>query len=65
MVASANGSKGSRVVVGPDNIEFLDRTVVEGDKIKAIGEYEFEIKMKGATDSIRRKVVVMRQDPQA
>lgn len=65
MVASANGSKGSRVVVGPDNIEFLDPTVVEGDKIKAIGEYEFEIKMKGATDSIRRKVIVMRQDPQA
>lgn len=65
MIASANGSKGSRIVVAPENIEFLDQTVVEGDKIKTIGEYDFEIKMKGATDSIRRKVIVMRQDPQA
>lgn len=65
MVASANGPRGSRVVINPENVEFLDQSTVEGDKIKAIGEYDIEVKMKGTADFVRRKVIVMRQDTQA
>lgn len=65
MVAAANGSKGSRVVITPENVEFVDKAIVEGDKIKAIGEYQFEIRMKGTNDFVRRKVVVIRQEAQA
>lgn len=65
MVAAANGERGSRVVITPENIEFLDKTTVEGDKIKAIGEYEFEVRMKGTNDFIRRKAIVVRQEAQA
>jgi ribosomal protein L9 len=59
MVSAANGEEGSRVVITPDQIELIG---VDGDKIKMIGEYQFEIKMKGTNDFVRRRATVQRQE---
>lgn len=56
----ANGKEGSRVVVGPEHIGFADKSV-EGDKLKALGTFDFEINVKGSSDFVRRKVIIVRQ----
>ena len=60
-IAVANGKQGSRIVVGPENIKFAGKGV-EGDKLKSLGTFDFEISMKGANDFVRRKVMVVKQE---
>ncbi|PUU81263.1 hypothetical protein B9Z19DRAFT_1077419 [Tuber borchii] len=60
-IAVANGKQGSRIVVGPENIKFAGKGA-EGDKLKSLGTFDFEISMKGANDFVRRKVMVVKQE---
>ncbi|RPA92981.1 hypothetical protein L873DRAFT_1838206 [Choiromyces venosus 120613-1] len=60
-IAAANGKEGSRIVVSPENIKFLGKGL-EGDKLKSLGTFDFEISMKGANDFVRRKVMVVKQE---
>ncbi|KAL7274455.1 DNA polymerase delta small subunit Cdc1 [Rhizina undulata] len=59
-IASASGDEGSRVVIQTENITFKDD--VEGGKLRQLGEYVFEVRMKGTAEFVRRKVLLMRQE---
>ena len=59
-ICSAKGDELSWVVVTPDMISFLD-PAVEGDRVKTIGEHEFEIRMKGAAKPVKRRISIARQ----
>ncbi|KAG0131174.1 hypothetical protein HOY82DRAFT_647464, partial [Tuber indicum] len=60
-IAAANGKEGSRIVVTPENVKFAGKGV-EGDKLKSLGTFDFEISMKGANDFVRRKVMIVKQE---
>jgi hypothetical protein len=61
-IASANGEKGSRVVISPDMISFTDELLDGGsDKVKTIGKHNFQICLKGAPNVIRRTLVISPQ----
>ncbi|PWW73454.1 hypothetical protein C7212DRAFT_354077 [Tuber magnatum] len=60
-IAAVSGGEGSRVVIGPENIRFPGKGV-EGDKLKSLGTFDFEINVKGAIDFVRRRVMVVKQE---
>ncbi|KAF8531060.1 hypothetical protein BDD12DRAFT_45015 [Trichophaea hybrida] len=59
-IAAANGDEGSRIVITPDMISFLDPNI-KGDKVKMLGEHKFEIRMKGSVKPVIRLVVIAQQ----
>jgi hypothetical protein len=42
-------------------IQFADAHV-ESDRLKALGTYQFDVKISGASDYVRRAVVIMKQE---
>jgi len=59
-IAAASGEEASRVAITHDMITFLDQE--EGvDKVKALGEHRFQIKLKGAVQPVIRAVVITQQ----
>ncbi|KAI5805542.1 hypothetical protein DFH27DRAFT_551656 [Peziza echinospora] len=58
MAASSEGDV-SKVVISPENIVFTNP--LEGDKIRHLGTYPFEIRLKGTEESVKRNVVVTKQ----
>lgn len=59
-IANAHGDEGARVVLGAENVRFLGGE----EKLKALGEYQVEIAVKGAPVNVRRSVVVEREEIQ-
>ncbi|KAF8245272.1 hypothetical protein K440DRAFT_556131 [Wilcoxina mikolae CBS 423.85] len=59
-IAAANGDEGSRIVITPDMISFLDPNI-KGDKVKTLGEHKFEIRMKGSVKPVIRSVDIAQQ----
>ena len=65
----AETTDGARVVLGPEDViiipkhsmeDGLEETGIEGDRIKALGDFEVEARVKGG-DAVVRIVSVMRQ----
>jgi ribosomal protein L9 len=56
----AEDEQGKRVVLGPEDITFVGKTE-ETDQVKHIGTFEINIKVKGATDAVRRTIRVNAQ----
>src|SRR5437762_1971210 len=61
----AEDEDGSRVVLGPENVNFIKK---EGqnedmDRVKRLGEFEIEVKVKGVTTGVKRVVKVLAEDP--
>jgi hypothetical protein len=57
----AEDSEGSRVVLSPEDISFL-RKGEEKDRVKHMGTYEIDIKVKGATSAVRRTITIKAQE---
>lgn len=53
-------SEGMRVVLGPENIQFVQETE-EKDRIKHLGIYEVDIQLKGASEIVRRAIKINAQ----
>ena len=63
--------EGSRIVLGAEDIRFLEKeqhkdsesqeTGIEGDRIKALGDFQVEARVKGG-DTVKRRVSVRAQD---
>lgn len=53
----AEDGQGKRVVFGPEDITFLEKTE-EKDRVKHAGTFEIGIKVKGAADAVRRTIRV-------
>jgi len=54
-----------RIILNDDDIHFTDSEVASAGKIKQVGEYEIEIRVKGREESIKRKVRVLPVDASA
>lgn len=67
-VVLAEDEEGARVVLGPEDIRIVDEATeergIEDDRLKALGNYEVEIRLKGV-DPLRRKVSIRAQDGDA
>lgn len=50
-----------RVVIGPEDIKFVGEISngVEGDRLKALGEFQLEIRVKGGEVALQRTVGVI------
>lgn len=57
----AEDGKGSRVVLTPEDINFVSQGE-EKDRIKHLGAFEIDIKVKGATVAVRRTITVKAQE---
>jgi hypothetical protein len=57
----AEDDEGARVVLSPEEISFVDETE-EKNRVKHLGVFEIEIKLNGATESVRRTITVSAQD---
>jgi hypothetical protein len=53
--------KGSRVVLTPEDIVFVSQGE-EKDRVKHLGAFEIDIKVKGATTAVRRTIIVKAQE---
>ncbi|PQE12368.1 ribosomal l9 RNAse h1 protein [Rutstroemia sp. NJR-2017a BVV2] len=56
----AEDEQGKRVVFGPEDITFVGKTE-EKDQVKHVGTFEIDIKVKGASDAVRRTIRVNAQ----
>lgn len=56
----AEDEQGSRVVISPEDITFVQETE-EKDRVKQLGVFEIEIRLTGASDSVRRTIQVNAQ----
>jgi ribosomal protein L9 len=56
----AEDEQGARVVVSPEQISFVQKTD-EKDRVKQLGVFEIQIRLEGASDSVRRTVQVHAQ----
>ncbi len=54
-------SKGSRIVLTPEDVVFAGQGE-ETDRVKHLGTFEIDIKVKGATAAIRRTITVKAQE---
>ncbi|QSZ30429.1 hypothetical protein DSL72_004952 [Monilinia vaccinii-corymbosi] len=54
-------SKGKRVVFGPEDIKFVQETE-EKDRVKHLGIFEVDIRLKGAPEAVRRAIKINAQD---
>lgn len=59
--ATATNDESAKVVITEQDIHFLDKQVQADNKIKLIGDFTVEIKVKGAEQGIRRTVRVVPQ----
>ncbi|KAI9851913.1 MAG: hypothetical protein M1838_002350 [Thelocarpon superellum] len=50
---------GSRVVLSPEDISFRNPAGEEVDRVKTLGEFEVDIRVKGATEPLRRTIAVL------
>jgi ribosomal protein L9 len=57
----AEDDRGARVVLTPEEITFVE-TTEETDRVKHLGIFEINIRVKGATDDIRRTIKVNAQE---
>lgn len=57
----AEDDVGARVVLTSDDITFVEEGE-EKDRVKHLGVFEIDIRIKGATDNIRRTIKVNAQD---
>ena len=57
----AEDGKGSRVVLTPEDIVFVSHEE-EKDRIKHLGTFEIDIKVKGQTAAVRRTITVKAQE---
>lgn len=57
----AEHEEGARVVLSPEDITFVEG-MDEGDRVKQLGSFEIDIKVKGATEAVRRTINVQAQD---
>ena len=62
----AENDEGSRVVILPEDITFVQTHVTgteeQADRVKALGEFEIEIKVKGSDEAVRKKIRVRAQE---
>jgi hypothetical protein len=57
----AEDEASSRVVLSAEDIQFVQETD-DKDRVKHLGVFEIEIRVEGATDSVRRTIKVNAQD---
>ena len=64
----AQTKEGARVVIGPEDISILKRDEetyeekgIEGDRLKALGDFQVEVRVKGG-DPVVRTISVKAQD---
>jgi len=57
----AEDGEGSRVVLTPDDIVFVIKGE-EKDRVKHLGTFEIDIKVKGATSAVRRTITIKTQE---
>ncbi len=57
----AEDGKGSRVVLTPEDIVFVSQGE-EKDRVKHLGTFEIDIKIKGETAAVRRTITVKAQE---
>jgi hypothetical protein len=57
----AEDDEGARVVLSPEEITFVEETE-DAHRVKHLGVFEIEIKLNGATESVRRTIMVNAQD---
>jgi hypothetical protein len=57
----AEDAEGSRIVLGPEDITFAMETE-EKDRVKHLGTFEVDIRVKGAPEAVRRKITVNAQE---
>ena len=53
----AKSDDGKRVVVGAEDVKILATAGVEGERLKALGDFQIEVRMKGG-DAVQRTVSV-------
>lgn len=53
----ANSEEGSRVILAPEDVSFVEKTD-EKDRVKTLGIFEIDLRVKGSSDSIRRTIQV-------
>ncbi|TVY18456.1 hypothetical protein LARI1_G004413 [Lachnellula arida] len=56
----AEDEDGSRVVLSPEEISFVEMQE-DGDRVKHLGIFEIDIRLKGAPDAVRRTIKVSAQ----
>ena len=57
----AEDSEGSRVVLTPEDIVFVHKGE-EKDRVKHLGSFEIDIRVKGVTAAVRRAITVKAQE---
>jgi hypothetical protein len=57
----AEDSEGRCVVLTPDDIVFISKGE-EVDRVKHLGTFEIDIKVKGATSAVRRTITIKAQE---
>jgi hypothetical protein len=57
----AENENGSRVVLNAEDISFVEETA-DADRVKHLGVFEIEIKVEGASDSVRRTIKINARD---
>ncbi len=60
----AEDAEGSRIVLGPEDISFAIATE-ESDRVKHLGQFDIDIKLKGSSKFVRRAINVVAEDDQA
>ncbi|CAK3912602.1 Hypothetical predicted protein [Lecanosticta acicola] len=60
--ALATNDEAARVILGEEDIRFLDREVETERKVKHVGDFTIEIRVKGAAEAIKRTVRVTPQE---
>ena len=60
----AQDEESRRVVIGAEDIRFVGDTSqgVEGDRLKALGEFQVEMRIKGGDVALQRMVAVIQPD---
>lgn len=57
----AEDAEGSRIVLGPEDITFVTETE-EKDRVKHLGTFEVDVRVKGAPEAVRRRITVHAQE---
>ena len=60
--AIATNDEAARVLIAEQDIQFLEPQAQSENKIKSIGDFTIELKIKGAEQGIRRTVRVIPQE---
>lgn len=61
----AGSEEGARVVLAPEDVSIIEEenetVAIEADRLKALGSYKIEIRLKGV-DPIQRLVIIRPQE---